>query len=665
MELTLMTPIGVGKNAKDLILQFVDLFCKPKQPYNEEASAVRNLFAQSRLRRLYLITTRNEDVLRIVTELKADISQEFSNHNIEIHEIPLDIPDVATSFEEERARQIIFERVRELSEGLIIASGGRKNITHALIEAGLLYGCLGYLSITAPRGKEQRDCSSDFQVHWLPIQKILQQRRSYLDITRNELSENFHSTYILPLSLIERLKDDRIGMNACDENAELSWLRTLPKAELHCHLGGEVQPNLLHSIGEAVVKEYKLRVDEALNALCITLGAAKKPRLSNFRDLTTFILSSLQNSGQEHPLHNWSAILHEAGKLCGMKPHDVNACVLSALSEEEIAAIMWQGCEDSMSLNRYMKMGEFGGSNLLQTEIAISMTLTHLLEEAVEENVRYLEVRCSPVNYTMAGLSDQQVMNILFKTAEDFCRHKRLNVNFIIAGTRHRDPNLLEQHVNLAVTFSSQKIGFNNNVKVCGFDLAGDENFRDFLKFRSYLKPLYDNFIQITIHAGEVGDVQCIRDAIYELNARRIGHGLKLIRHSSMMDYVRDADIAIEMCPTSNGQTNAYYNFAYDKFESKNSKDVYPLKRYIEHGITVTINTDNRGISNTSLSQEFLRSAQMTKGGLSKWDVLQLIKNGFKAAFLPLNKRNQLLKEIDREIFELMVKELGEVPKIL
>ena len=162
--------------------------------------------------------------------------------------------------------------------------------------------------------------------------------------------------------------------------------------------------------------------------------------------------------------------------------------------------------------------------------------------------------------------------------------------------------------------------------------------------------PLHHHFMNITIHAGEMEEDDKIWQAIYLLHARRIGHGLKLINNPKMMGYVRDHSIAIEMCPSSNIQTNGFR-----RFDHSEAGDTYPLKQYLDSGLTVTINTDNRGISATTLSNEYLEAARMTEGGLSRWEILRLVKNGFKASFLPKDEKDRLLKRIDEEIFSLVL----------
>lgn len=102
------------------------------------------------------------------------------------------------------------------------------------------------------------------------------------------------------------------------------------------------------------------------------------------------------------------------------------------------------------------------------------------------------------------------------------------------------------------------------------------------------------------------------------------------------------------MCPSSNRQIRGYYHPHYSPQEERK----YPLSSYLEAGLRVSINTDNPGISRTSLSEEFLTAAQMTPGGLSAWHILQIIRNGYQAAFCGQEQRRSHLIEAEKKIIE-------------
>ena len=143
----------------------------------------------------------------------------------------------------------------------------------------------------------------------------------------------------------------------------------------------------------------------------------------------------------------------------------------------------------------------------------------------------------------------------------------------------------------------------------------------------------------ITIHAGENQEVENIWEAVYHLNADRIGHGLTLGNNPKLMQRFRDKNIFLEMCPSSNEQIVGFNND-------------YPLKEYLENGVKVTINTDNIGISRTNFSNEYIKASKMT-GGLSIWAVLQTVRNSFKGAFLNYGTKQKLILKAEEEISKL------------
>jgi adenosine deaminase len=229
--------------------------------------------------------------------------------------------------------------------------------------------------------------------------------------------------------------------------------------------------------------------------------------------------------------------------------------------------------------------------------------------------------------------------------------HPGFIANFLIMATRHKSRMAMASHVAAAVTHFVSSMNFDAmKPGVVGFDLAGQEEGYDPVNFQEDFLPLHRSFVNITIHAGEMADDDRIWQAMYLLHAKRIGHGLKLINNRKMMDFVRDNGLCVEMCPSSNWQTNSFQRFDIaDKTSAR-----YPLADYLAHGITVTVNTDNRFISDTTMSKEFLMAARMTDGGLSVSDILRLVRHSFQSAFLPKDVKDALLKEVDDEIFTIL-----------
>ncbi len=137
--------------------------------------------------------------------------------------------------------------------------------------------------------------------------------------------------------------------------------------------------------------------------------------------------------------------------------------------------------------------------------------------------------------------------------------------------------------------------------------------------------------IPITIHAGEAAGSQSIHDAMVHLHARRIGHGVRLKEDPQLIDLIKDKNITLELCPTSNIQTKAVESW-----------DVYPLRQYFDEGISVTVNTDNTTVSNTTISKEY--KILVEKYGFNLKEIKKLILNSLHAAFVNNEKKARINK---------------------
>ena len=165
--------------------------------------------------------------------------------------------------------------------------------------------------------------------------------------------------------------------------------------------------------------------------------------------------------------------------------------------------------------------------------------------------------------------------------------------------------------------------------------------------------PLLQRCARLTIHAGETDDASSIWEAVYLLGADRIGHGLTLKDKPELLQRFIDRRITLEMCPSSNFQIIGFRdNYAPQSY----STTKYPLKDYLEQGLKVTVNTDNPGISRTDFTRELHRAARLTPGGLSAWEILQLVRNSFRATFVSHRISKELILKAEAEILEILKK---------
>lgn len=166
--------------------------------------------------------------------------------------------------------------------------------------------------------------------------------------------------------------------------------------------------------------------------------------------------------------------------------------------------------------------------------------------------------------------------------------------------------------------------------KLVAIDLAGDELGFPSNLFLSHFKQARDSGLNITVHAGEAAGSEAIWYAIEKLGATRIGHGVKAIEDPKLMDYLAKHQIGIESCPTSNIQTSTVASY-----------QVHPIKQFLEHGLLVSLNTDDPGVSDIEIAHEYTDAARAI--GLSAMQLKTLQENGLKQAYLSNKEKQQLI----------------------
>jgi len=203
--------------------------------------------------------------------------------------------------------------------------------------------------------------------------------------------------------------------------------------------------------------------------------------------------------------------------------------------------------------------------------------------------------------------------------------------------------------------------------QVAGFDLSGNESTM-FANLQEAIQPLFASCAPITIHAGEAMSARSIWEAVYKLGAQRIGHGLRLRDDKKLLEHCVRNDICMELCPISNDFTNSFrpiVRFRDGTFVKRaeldtQKRDQYPMLDFLDAGLEVCINTDNRSLHRAStLSDEYLKAAELC-GGLTKWDILRVCKAGFKNAFLAKDDLASLLRHVEYEIYKIVSEHSGE-----
>ncbi|RJO68124.1 MAG: adenosine deaminase [Myxococcales bacterium] len=276
------------------------------------------------------------------------------------------------------------------------------------------------------------------------------------------------------------------------------------------------------------------------------------------------------------------------------------------------------------SLEKYLEAFEVTLS-VLQGDGKLRRAAFELTEDAAAENVRYMEVRFSPILHTREGLPLEAVVEAVRDGLREGERKFGVKSGIIICGIRNMSPELSFKLAQLAVSFKADG--------VVGFDLAGSEYNNPPKEHRKSFYLVVSNNINCTVHAGEASGAESVHQAIHYLKANRIGHGTRLYENGDLMNYVNDHRIPLEICLKSNVQTGAVP-----------SMEAHPFPMYFRKGIRVTINTDNRLITDTTVTDELLLANHAF--GLSLFDIKSLIMNGFKSMFQPYIVRKQYLREM-------------------
>lgn len=300
---------------------------------------------------------------------------------------------------------------------------------------------------------------------------------------------------------------------------------------------------------------------------------------------------------------------------------------------DELAKLIVCG-DHTVSLEDYLR--GFGIVNLvLQTKSALRRVAYELAEDAAKENIRYMEVRYSPILHTQQGLKLAEISQAVIDGLKDAERDFRIKTGVIICGIRNMDPITSLKLAELAIAFK--------NKGVIGFDLAGGEYNHPAKDHKEAFDLALRNNLNITIHAGEAYGPESIHQALHYCGTHRIGHGTRLVEDGDLLNYVNDHRIPLEICIKSNHHTKAVEDL-------KN----HPIDFYISYGLRVTINTDNRTISDTTLTDEYMLAIKLFN--LDYLVIKNLILNGFKSSFIPYKQRARLINDTLKE-FDLIEEE--------
>jgi len=449
----------------------------------------------------------------------------------------------------------------------------------------------------------------------------------FFDLSLNEKHENWRSLYRLSPRLIEQLRTTPLTKQ------HKNWLNTLPKADLHRHLGG-----------------------------CLSLadqqGIARKLWGDFSQQRKTTALQHVQ-----HLLNNnnswewqWASELKKQSNRA-----DLAAALLVNATEQQLQHNLWQVTEPRIALKKslhqfsaYERPGELTGSTLLSYPETIPFYVQCIVDQSIREGLAYVELRGSPQKYGDGLVFINTFYQCLQQTLTSLSTEQRPVFRFIIiADRRTKSETDLKETIEMAVAAKKQYPDF-----IVGLDMAGDESFPVSEKVSQCFLPAFEHCLPVTIHAGEGEQAESIWKAAYHLHADRIGHGLTIADHKQLAERFRNRGICLELCPTSNREVVGFYDPRYN--ETKNLAN-YPLITLWQQGIPLTVCTDNPGISRTTLTEEFITAAAMSQDKLSVWDILAMIKQGFVHSFLSIQDKEKLLKQCDAKIYQNLLTDVWNI----
>lgn len=260
----------------------------------------------------------------------------------------------------------------------------------------------------------------------------------------------------------------------------------------------------------------------------------------------------------------------------------------------------------------------------MQTKDNLKRIARELALDLKDDDVIYAEVRFAPILHTKEGLSLDEVVSSVLEGIKSV---NEIKVNLILCMMRG-----FSYEDNLKTIMVTKKF---LNKGVVGLDLAGDEKKYQTINYKDLFMIAKDNNIPFTIHAGEADTSKSVLDAI-NFGAKRIGHGIAIVNDDKVLNKVKEKNISLEVCPTSNVDTKAV--LSYEK---------HPIKDLFLKGVKVTVNTDDRTVSNITLSKEYEKLKEYFN--FSDEEFLQMNLNAISSSFMNEDEKTRYTKMIMKE----------------
>lgn len=257
---------------------------------------------------------------------------------------------------------------------------------------------------------------------------------------------------------------------------------------------------------------------------------------------------------------------------------DLPSYDINVIAEAMIAPLE---CE---SLDEYLKRFDLP-NKVMQSKESLRRITYELMEDSAEDNIKYIEIRFGPLLHTLQGLSLEEVIESVLEGMKQGESDFNIKGNIILSCLRIHPVETVYSVIESGKKYLDKG--------VVAIDLAASEVAGFVNDFIEPIRVAREAGFRVTIHAGETGVGQNVWDAVTYLGAERIGHGVYIRDCKEAYDLVKEKNVTLEMCPTSNVQTKAVKNYLD-----------HPIMDFFNDDVLVTINTDNTRVSNTTMGKE-------------------------------------------------------------
>lgn len=297
---------------------------------------------------------------------------------------------------------------------------------------------------------------------------------------------------------------------------------------------------------------------------------------------------------------------------------------LPGITEEEYNA-NYVAPEECKTLQHYLDFTT-PALSLLQTAENLDAAIRQLVRELKEENIIYAEIRFAPLLHTKEGLDPEWIAEIACHAIANGYAETKVISKLLFCTMRHFTPTDSMATVKLAEKWKSKG--------VVGIDIAGDEASYSLDAHIPAFQYAQEAGLNVTVHAGEALGAESVLESLELLNPRRIGHGVRSAEDPEIVKLLARNRIHLEVCPTSNLQTGVYP-----------SMQEHTLNNLYQAGVSLNINTDGRGLTNTTLTKEYDRVSETF--GWKKADFLRTNRMALRAAFCDLPTKDLLLAALE------------------